>query len=390
VKVCVVTSTRADFGLLRGLMQRIKDSRTLDLQVVATGAHLLEQFGNTGQDILDAGFAVDLTVAELTCATTGSDVADQVGAGISAFSRGLQDLAPDVVVLLGDRYEILSAAIAAFFLDIPILHLHGGEVTHGAFDDSIRHSISKFARIHGVAAEEYAQRLIRAGERPESVHVVGGLGVDEILRTPLLSKQQLEAQLNLGLNEKVFVVTYHPLTAGEHDSREEIDNLIEALDSFPNATVIFTMPGADPDHRIIVSLITEAVDTRPGRWHFFASLGQQKYLSLVALASAVVGNSSSGLLEAPTLRTPTVNIGPRQQGRLFADSIVQADPTATSTIDAIHRVLSPEFQRTLADAVSPYGSGGAVDKIMRVLEEKNFSRIGPKIYYDQVSQTKVD
>jgi GDP/UDP-N,N'-diacetylbacillosamine 2-epimerase (hydrolysing) len=371
-------------------MQRVKDSPTLDLQVVTTGAHLLEQFGNTGQEILDSGFAVDWTVTELTSATTGADVADQVGRGISGFSRGFQGLAPAVVVLLGDRYEIFSAATAAFFLDIPILHLHGGEVTHGAFDDAIRHSISKFARIHGVAADEYAQRLIRAGEQPGSVYVVGGLGVDGILRTPLLAKQELEDQLNVSLDGQVFVVTYHPVTAGEHDSRDEIENLIEALDSFPTATVIFSMPGADPEHRIILDRITEAVDIRPGRWHFFASLGQQKYLSLVAVASAVVGNSSSGLLEAPTLRTPTVNIGPRQQGRLFASSIVQADATAASTIAALDRVLSPEFQDTLSDTVNPYGSGGAVDKIMRILEDTDFSRLGPEIYYDQVSQRKVD
>lgn len=390
MKVCIVTSTRADFGLLKGLLHRIKDSNTLDLQVVATGAHLLEQFGATRQDILDAGFAVNLEVKELTSAATGSDVADQVGKGILGFSSGFQRLAPDVVVLLGDRYEMLAAAIAAFFLEIPLIHLHGGEVTQGAFDDAIRHSITKFARIHGVAAEEYAERIIRAGEHPDSVHLIGGLGVDEILRTDLLSKKELEASLSLDLGGPVFLVTYHPVTTGTHDSSQEIESLIEALDSFPGATVIFTMPGADPEHQVIADRIAEAVAVRAPDWHFVASLGQQKYLSLVAVASAVVGNSSSGLLEAPTLRTPTVNIGNRQRGRLMARSVVQAEATTADITRALHRALSPEFLATLENTVNPYGTGGAVDKIVKLLEETDFSRLGPKIHYDQVSRTKVE
>jgi UDP-hydrolysing UDP-N-acetyl-D-glucosamine 2-epimerase len=371
-------------------MTRIEESRKLDLQVMVTGAHLMSQFGNTVQDIVDAGFSVDWRVTELSAASTGADVANQVGEGISGFRRGFQNLTPDVVVLLGDRYEILSAAIAAFFLEIPVLHLHGGEVTHGAFDDAIRHSISKFARTHGVAAAEYAERLIRAGEQPDSVHIVGGLGVDEILRTTLLSRQELESSLELALDSEVFLVTYHPVTAGAHDSRAEVDSLIAALDSFPEATVIFTMPGADPDHQIVVERITEAVATRSPRWHFFSSLGQQKYLSLLALASAVVGNSSSGLLEAPTLGTPTVNIGPRQAGRLMACSVIQAEPTTVSVVAGLNRAISPEFRAILADVVNPYGTGGAVDKIMGVLEETDFLTLGPKIYYDEASHTKVN
>jgi UDP-hydrolysing UDP-N-acetyl-D-glucosamine 2-epimerase len=194
----------------------------------------------------------------------------------------------------------------------------------------------------------------------------------------------------MNLGGTVFLVTYHPVTAGEHDTRREINNLIEALDSFPDATVIFTMPGADPEHQIVIDRINEAVAERPTHWHFVASLGQQKYLSLLALASAVVGNSSSGLLEAPTLRTPTVNIGTRQKGRLVSSTVVEAESTRASITDAIHRALSNEFQVLLADAVNPYGTGGAVDKIMRILEGADFSRLGPKVYHDQVSQTKVD
>lgn len=384
MKVCVVTSTRADFGLLRGLMSRIQVSTKLDLQVVVTGAHLLERFGNTIQDIRDAGFSVDWTVTDLTSASTGAEVAEQVGNGISGFSQGFQALSPDVVVLLGDRYEILSAAIAAFFLEIPVFHLHGGEVTHGAFDDVIRHSVTKFARLHGVAAQDYANRIIRAGEHPDNVHVVGGLGVDEILRTALLSREELEIQLNLELGQPLFLVTYHPVTAGAHDSSRETENLIEALDFFTNATVVFTMPGADPQHEMVIEKITEAVAQRSPRWHFFPSLGQRNYLSLLALASAVVGNSSSGILEAPSLRTPTVNIGPRQGGRLRASSIIDAEATTVSTLSAIKHALSQEFRETLPATVNPYGDGGAVDRIMKILEGTDFSRLGPKLYFDQV------
>lgn len=390
MKVCIVTSTRADFGLLKGLLHRINDSSMFDLQVVATGAHLLEQFGATRQDILNSGFTVNLEVTELTSATTGSDVADQVGGGIVGFSAGFQGLDPDVVVLLGDRYEMLAAAVAAFFLKIPIVHLHGGEVTQGAFDDAIRHSITKFAQIHCVAAKEYAERIIRAGEPPESVHVTGGLGVDEILRTDLLSKKELEDALGLNLGWPFFLVTYHPVTAGTHDSSQEIESLIEALDSFSGATVIFTMPGADPEHQVIVNRIAEAVSLRAPDWHFVVSLGQQKYLSLVAVASAVVGNSSSGLLEAPTLKTPTVNIGNRQRGRRMASSVLQADATTARIAEALRHAVSPQFKAVAAKTENPYGGGGAVDRIVKILEETDFSRLGQKIYHDELWQTKVE
>ncbi|MDA8580036.1 UDP-N-acetylglucosamine 2-epimerase [Pontimonas sp.] len=385
-----MTSTRADFGLLKGLLHRMNDSSMFDLQVVATGAHLLEQFGATRQDILNSGFTVNLEVTELTSATTGSDVADQVGGGIVGFSAGFQGLGPDVVVLLGDRYEMLAAAVAAFFLKIPIVHLHGGEVTQGAFDDAIRHSITKFAQIHCVAAKEYAERIIRAGEPPESVHVTGGLGVDEILRTDLLSKKELEDALGLNLGWPFFLVTYHPVTAGTHDSSQEIESLIEALDSFSGATVIFTMPGADPEHQVIVNRIAEAVSLRAPDWHFVASLGQQKYLSLVAVASAVVGNSSSGLLEAPTLKTPTVNIGNRQRGRRMASSVLQADATTARITEALRHAVSPQFAAVAAKTENPYGGGGAVDRIVKILEETDFSRLGQKIYHDELGQTKVE
>lgn len=363
-------------------MQRIDESLSLDLQVVATGAHLLEEFGSTFADIQEAGFSVDWKVRELSEANDGLEVAHQVGQGISGFTAAFESLKPDLVVIIGDRYEMLSAAISAFFLEIPIAHLHGGEVTHGAFDDTIRHSITKFARIHCVATEESAQRIIYAGENPASVHVVGGLGVDEIARTVLLTDREIEKELGIELSRPLFVVTYHPVTAGKRDAKEEIDGLIEALGAIAGATVIFTMPGADPEHQVIEQSISKVVAERGAPWHVFTSLGQQRYLSLLAVATAVVGNSSSGLLEAPTFHTPTINIGPRQSGRHKAMSVINADPTAESIGHALDTAMSSQFLESIRGVVNPYGTGGAVDRIMTILEGTNIGALGNKIYFD--------
>ena len=390
MKICVITSTRADFGLLRYLMQRIDDSLSLELQVVATGAHLLEEFGSTSADIQAAGLSIDWEVRGLTEANEGLEVAHQVGQGISGFTAAFDSLKPDLVVIVGDRYEMLSAAISAFFLEIPIAHLHGGEVTHGAFDDTIRHAITKFSRIHFVATEDYAQRIIYAGEDPASVHVVGGLGVDEITRTALLSEPELENELGIALSRPLFLVTYHPVTAAKHDSQAEIDDLIEALGAISGATVIFTMPGADPEHQVIEQSISRAVAERGAPWHVFTSLGHQRYLSLLAIATAVVGNSSSGLLEAPTFQTPAINIGPRQSGRHKAKSVINAEPTAGSIAHALDTAMSSQFLESIRGVVNPYGSGGAVDRIMSILEGTDIGSLGNKIYFDATPNVEVN
>lgn len=382
MKICVVTSTRADFGLLSGLMHRLEDSEDMVLQVVVTGSHLLQDFGDTLREVEDAGFVVSWKVHAISHALTGADMSKQVGMGVVGFTEGFLALSPDVVVILGDRYEMLSAAIASFFLGVPILHIHGGEVTEGALDDGIRHSISKFSRVHAVAAQDYADRLIRAGESPEFVHVVGGLGVDEIQRVELLTKANLEAELGISLSGIAFLVTYHPVTAGAHHSLEEISHLTRALDSFPEATVVFTMPNADPEHQVIWDEIRKAVDAHGESWKFFASLGQQKYLSLAAAVSAVVGNSSSGLTEVPSLKTPTVNIGPRQKGRLQAVSVINCSPVKEEIRDALHRAISPTFEKKVRRTENPYGEAGATEKIVKMLRKINFKNLGPKVYYD--------
>jgi len=382
VKLCVVTATRAEFGLLSGVMELIESDASLELQVVVTGAHLMEEFGHTVDAVRSTGFAVAAEVTEITSAETNADVAHQVGAGISGFTRALGSLTPDAIVILGDRYEMLAAAVAAFFLDIPIVHLHGGEVTEGAFDDSIRHVITKLSQVHCVAADAYATRVIQLGENPDCVHVVGGLGVDQASKLSLMSRDELEADLGLKLADTVLLVTYHPVTAGGHDSGAELSEIMVALELFPDASVIFTMPNADPDHQFMRELIEKAVHDHGPAWHAFVSLGQRRYLSLASLATAVVGNSSSGLMEVPSLKTATVNVGERQEGRLVAESVIAAAPERGAVSAAITRAMSPEFRRSLDTVVSPYGLPGASEKILGVIKDTDFRSFVAKQFFD--------
>ena len=381
MKICVVTATRAEFGLLSGLMELIDSDSDLELQVVVTGAHLMEEFGHTVDAVRFAGFRVDAEVREITAAETNADVAHQVGNGTSGFATALGSLQPDAIIILGDRYEMLAAAMAAFFLEIPIVHLHGGEVTEGAFDDSIRHVITKLSRVHCVAAEEYGQRVVQLGEHPDSVHVVGGLGVDEASRLSLMSRIELETNLGIELAETIILVSYHPVTAGGHDSVAELSEIIAALESFPEATVVFTMPNADPGHQLIRKLIEDVLSVHGPPWHGFVSLGQLRYLSLAAMATVVVGNSSSGLTEMPSLRTATVNVGMRQKGRLAAGSVLTAAPNRDEVRSALSKALSPGFQGALGAVVSPYGLPGASNMILDVIKKTDFRAFAEKTFF---------
>lgn len=391
MKIAVVTGTRAEFGLLSGLMTMIADSPKLDLQVVVTGTHLLPEFGHTVDAIRGAGFQIAAEVRAITHANTGADVGRQVGGGASEFTDTFNSLSPDAVVLLGDRYEMLAAAIAAFFLDIPIVHIHGGEVTHGAFDDTIRHAITKFSSLHCVAHADYAARAIQLGEQPETVHVVGALGVDQLSRGPLKTREQLEQDLGISLRDPLFLVTYHPVTSGASDATAEVSALVGALEVVPDATVILTMPNADPDHQVIVDVLRSAVSRHPERWIFSESLGQVNYWSVMALATAVLGNSSSGILEAPSLQTATVNIGPRQDGRIFSRSVVSCSATEASISSALQRVMAEEFRADLRAVENPLGGPGAAKRILGVLENLSPGNLKGKFFYDQPgSQAKVD
>ena len=382
MKICVVTATRAEYGLLSGLMRLIDDSTAFELQVVVAGTHLLEDFGHTVRDIVTEGFSVSRTVDSITQASTGFDVASQVGAGITGFANAFTELDPDFVVVLGDRYEMFAATQAAFFLGIRILHIHGGEVTHGALDDSIRHAISKLASFHCVAHEEYASRVIQLGEQPESVHIVGSLGIDQLHNTALQTRQELEVDLDLDMKEPVLLVTYHPVTNGHSDARNEALELVAALEGMENATIILTMPNADPGHQFISEIFRAAADHNGPGWVFRESLGRVRYWSVMSLAAVVVGNSSSGLLEAPSFPTATVNIGPRQSGRIVADSVVSCEPSKDSITQALEQALSGPFQQDLRSVENPLGGPGAAKRIFSVMESLSESSLERKIFYD--------
>lgn len=380
-RICVVTGTRADFGLLRWLMYEIREAGGLTLQVVATGMHLSPEYGNTYHEIEEAGFTIDYRVEMLLGANSKTGVTKSVGIGTIGFADAYTNLKPDLVVVLGDRFELLSAVTAALVGGIPVAHLHGGEVTEGAIDDSIRHSITKMSHIHFVAASEYAQRVIQLGEQPERVFLVGGLGIDGIKRMKLLDKTALEDSLGFKFGKKNLMVTFHPVTNEGNDSVHQMAELLGALDELEDTHLIFTISNADAGGRDLTDMLEVYVATRPHA-RLFQSLGQLRYLSCMQFIDGVVGNSSSGLTEAPSMKIGTINIGDRQKGRLFASSVIQCQPSRRDIGRALIRLYEGSFQLTLSETINPYGDGGASKKIVEVLREYIFSDLLKKSFYD--------
>ncbi len=367
-KICIVTGSRAEYGLLYWLMKEIQADTDLQLQVVATGMHLSPEFGLTYRIIEQDGFTLDAKVEMLLSSDTPVGVAKSVGLGVIGFADVYDRLRPDIVVVLGDRFEILAAAQAALFAMIPIAHLHGGETTEGAYDEGIRHAITKMAHWHFVAAEKYRQRVIQMGESPKRVFKVGAPGLDHLSRIDWLAREALERDLGISLSAPVFLVTYHPVTLGVTDSEQVIEQLLEALGEFPDASIVFTYPNADNGGRVIIRAIDAFVGENPARRVAAVSLGQQRYLSLMRLADIVIGNSSSGLTEAPALKKAVVNIGDRQRGRLKAASIIDAGEDAESIAIAIRQGLSADFRAQLDATESLYEFGDASRKIMNLLK----------------------
>jgi len=367
-KICVVTGTRAEYGLLHRLLLILKNDPQIELQLVVTGSHLSPSHGMTIDEIESDGFvpvaklSVDLSDdSKLATVKAMADVTSQI-------AETLSSLAPDVVVLLGDRYEILATAQAALILGIPVAHIHGGEITSGAFDDSIRHAITKMSSLHFVAADEYARRVVQLGEQPSSVFNVGSLGVENALASKLLNKNDLSKALNVELESPILLVTYHPTTRSTMSVTEEIDQVLSALENFSYCTIVFTGVNADPGNSEVSSRITKFVqcDTRLRSLH--ASLGQHKYLSLLNLCDVVIGNSSSGIIEAPAFGKPTVNIGNRQDGRLRADSIIDVGVTKQEIQTAIETALSPTWRERCAKTVSNYKSSNTAKLIADTLK----------------------
>jgi UDP-N-acetylglucosamine 2-epimerase (non-hydrolysing)/GDP/UDP-N,N'-diacetylbacillosamine 2-epimerase (hydrolysing) len=367
-KICVVTGTRAEYGLLYWLLKEIAADPALQLQLIATGMHLSPEFGLTYRQIEADGFAIDAKVEMLLSSDTPVGVAKSMGLGLIGFADALNALRPDILVLLGDRFETLAAAQAALVARIPIAHIHGGETTEGAFDEGIRHAVTKMAQWHFVAAEPYRKRVVQLGEAPDRVFAFGAPGLDQLEHLEWLDRRALEESLAMSLGSPLLLVTYHPATLGAQQPVAAMDELLAALDEYPQAAVVFTCPNADPEGRALIERIDRWVAANARRAKAFASLGPQRYLSLMREADVIVGNSSSGLTEAPALGKAAVNVGDRQEGRLKAASVIDAAEEKVSIAAAIGKALSAEFRAQLPGAKALYGLGGASRRIKDVLK----------------------
>ena len=379
--ICVVTGTRAEYGLLRWVMEGIRQSPELELQMVVTGMHLSFEFGLTVDTIEADGFTIDRKVEMLLSSDTAVGVSKSMGLGMIGFADALAELKPDLMLVLGDRYEIFAVAASAMIARIPIAHLHGGETTEGAFDEAIRHSITKMSHLHFVAAEEYRHRVIQLGERPEHVFNVGGLGIDNILRLKLLSRIELEEELNFKLETRNLLITFHPVTLEQGTSAEQLDELLAALSELKETGLIFTMSNADTDGRMLFEKIKGFCAEHP-IGHAFTSLGQLRYLSSIQHVDGVVGNSSSGLAEVPSFKKGTINIGDRQRGRLKAESVIDCEPKRKSIQAALEHLFSAEFQTMLSTVENPYGNGGSSGEVVSILEKISIDGLLKKTFYD--------
>jgi len=380
-KICVITGTRAEYGLLRWVMEGIHKEETLTLQIIATGMHLSPEFGLTFKNIEKDGFKIDRKIEMLTSSDTSVGIAKSMGLGLIGFADALNDLKPDLIVVLGDRFEIFAAVSAAMVARIPIAHIHGGEATEGSIDEAIRHSLTKMSHLHFVAAKDYQSRVIQLGEQPENVFLVGGVGIDNIKRISFLEKSELEESLGLKLGKKNLLITFHPVTLESNTAVEQMEELLAAVEALKDTQLIFTLPNADTDGRKLITLIHEFVAQHTNA-HAYTSLGQIRYLSCIKYVDGVVGNSSSGLLEVPSLKKGTINIGERQRGRLQASSVINCKPTRKSITQALQKLYSHEFQVSIENSVNPYGEGGASEKIVSIVKSVALDNLLKKRFYD--------
>lgn len=383
-KIAVFTGTRAEYGLLQRLMKAIRDTPDLQLQLIVSGAHLSPEFGETWREIEQDGFTPDARVEMLLSSDTPSGTAKSMGLGCIGFADALDRLKPDCLVLLGDRFEALAIAQVAMVMRVPVAHLHGGEITEGAFDDSIRHAITKLSHYHFVSCEQYRKRVMQLGEQPDCVLNVGAPGIENILHQPLMPLAELSSTLPLSLTKPYFLVTYHSVTAGNEDPEQAFKALLEALDYFPGYQLLFTLPNADHGGRRLIQQIKRYTESQPQRAQYVASLGMQRYLSAVKHSSAVIGNSSSGILEVPSLQVPSINIGIRQLGRLAAESVIHCTTDCQAIIAAIQRAESDEFKQQIYNITNPYEQKHTSKLILSFL--KKLPPYAAKRFYDLPQQ----
>ncbi len=381
-KFCIFTGTRAEYGLLKPLIDELLKEPKIDLQLLVTGSHLSQEFGMTYKDIDIKGFSKVEKIEILLSSNSSVGVAKAMGLGLISFSEALNKLKPDLIIGLGDRFELFSVISAALVLNIPVAHISGGELTYGAYDNSFRHAITKMSHIHFASTEEYRQRVIQMGESPSSVYNVGALGLDNLKKMQLLSLQKLENAISFKLDKPFFVVTFHPVTLGNQSTVKYMKELFNSLDEFEDHKIVFTMPNADNEGRLIIKLINEYVEKRRVRAIVFDSLGQLKYLSLLKYADLMIGNSSSGIVEMPIFKRPTINIGDRQIGRIFPKSVIQCEPNKDSIVSAISLGLSKNFINKIQNMENIYGDGNSAKKIKEYLITTDFEVIIKKKFYD--------
>ena len=382
-KICFITGTRAEYGLLSRLMKMVQDDASTQLQLIATNMHLSPKYGNTYQEIERDGFKIDKKIPILE---EGKDDANatlkSMAKALAGFADAYDELKPDLVVVLGDRYEILAAATAALIERIPIAHIHGGEITEGAYDDAIRHSITKMSLLHFASTEEYRRRIIQLGEQPDTVWYVGAIGVENIKKLPLMDKEEIEESIHFKLDGNTLLVTYHPVTLGVHSAEHDIKEFLAALEERKDLRIVFTMPNSDTGAQAIVDSINAFVANNRHRAVSYKSLGVKRYLSVMKYVGAVVGNSSSGLVEVPSFGIPTLNIGDRQKGRIAADSVCNCDTDKASILQGLDTIMSPAFKQKAAATHNPYDKEGTAQAIFNVLSTYPLNQLKQKHFYD--------
>jgi len=380
-KICIVTGSRAEYGLLYWLIKAIKADQDLELQLIATGMHLSSEFGLTYK-VIEKDFNIDKKIDMYLSSDTSVGISKSMGIAQTSFSEAYNELKPDVIVVLGDRYEIFSAVSAAMIGKIPIAHIHGGEITEGSWDDCIRHCISKMAHLHFTATEEYKNRVIQLGEDPSRVFNTGGMGIENIKKLQLLNKNEFEKSINFKLNKKNILITFHPVTLENNTSKEQFQELLNAINELEDTNIIFTKTNSDLNGKIINQMIDQHTNKYPKKSIGFISLGQLRYLSALQYVDAVVGNSSSGLLEAPSFKIGTINIGERQKGRIRAESVIDCVPDKKDIQKSFEKLYSKNFQELLKNVNNLYDNGLSSKKIVRVLKNFKLKNILKKNFYN--------
>lgn len=382
-KICIVTGTRAEYGLLKPLIEKVYKSNELELQLVVTGMHLSTEFGLTYHEIEEDGYPIKAKIEMLLGSDTSVGITKSMGVALIGFADYYESNRPDIVIILGDRYEMLAAASAATIARIPIAHIGGGESTEGLIDEAIRHSITKMSHFHFTATEEYRNRVIQLGEQPQTVYNVGALGVENVKTVKLLDKLTLEKSLNFKFSQTTVLVTFHPVTLENVTAELQFENILQVLNAHKELSLIFTKANSDTNGRIINQMIDDFVSNNGERCAAFTSLGQLRYLSSLQFCSAVVGNSSSGLIEVPSFGIPTVNIGDRQKGRAHSKSVIDCGNSIEEIESALNKALSHEFNLEILKYKNPYEGEKTSDKIIGVIKEALYNGINiKKEFYD--------